>query len=352
MGEDTAFMRRCLHLARKGLGTAAPNPMVGCVIAYRGKVIGEGWHRCAGLPHAEANAISAVSDRSLLRKSTLYVNLEPCVHYGKTPPCADLIIASGIPQVVIAMRDPFVKVDGRGIQKLQNAGIEVTVGTLEAAALELNKRFLTFHQKKRPYIILKWAQTRDGFIDKVRDTAEIRQNWISNPQSKQLVHRWRSQEQAILVGTHTIRHDNPKLTTRLWDGANPLRVVLDRNLEIDHRAAIFSTDAHTLVFTEKKACPKRNDTAFIQTQFKSDLIEKVLAELYARSIQSIAIEGGRFTIDRFISKNLWDEARIFIGDKRFKDGLKAPGLNGNLIAEYLIQSDIVRIYKPIATGIK
>ncbi len=347
MGEETVFMGRCLQLARKGLGTTAPNPMVGCVIAYRGRVIGEGWHYRAGLPHAEVHAISAVSDRALLRESTLYVNLEPCAHYGKTPPCADLIIAHGIPRVVIAVKDPSARAKGRGIQKLRDAGIEVTLGILRREALALNERFLTFHQKKRPYIILKWAQTRDGFIDEIRNAGDIGSNWISNPHARQLAHRWRAQEQAIVVGTNTVRNDNPKLTTRLWDGPNPLRVIWDRNLTLPQRAAVFSTDSHTLVFTEKKAHPEWKNTVFVQIEFEGDPIEKILTELYARSIQSILIEGGRFTLSEFISKGLWDEARVFIGDKRFERGLKAPVFHGNLIAEYPIQSDGVRIYKPI-----
>lgn len=340
-------MSRCLQLAQRGLGTTAPNPMVGAVIVHRGKIIGEAWHERPGEPHAEIKALSAVRDKSLLSASTLYVNLEPCTHHGRTPPCADSIIRCGIPRVVIAMRDPFAQVNGKGIQKLSAAGIEVKTGVLEAEALEQNKRFVTFHQNKRPYIILKWAQTRDGFIDKIRDATAVGQNPISNAYARQLTHCWRAEEQAVLVGTTTLRYDNPKLTTRHWTGDNPLRVSLDRNLEIPRRAAIFSEEAHTLIFTERAGGFKSENVTFVQTKFDRELIKTISDTLYERGIQSVIVEGGGFTLCEFISKNHWDEAQVFTGDKRFKDGLSAPLIRGDLIETRYIQSDMLHIYKAV-----
>lgn len=347
MRDERPFMYRCLELARRGLGNTAPNPMVGAVIFHKGKVIGEGWHERAGEPHAEVKAISAVSDKSLLEKSTLCVNLEPCSHQGKTPPCTDLIVRHGIPRVFIAMPDPFAGVNGKGIQRLRDARIEVRIGLLEEEARALNKRFLVFQQKRRPYVILKWAQTRDGFMDRIRYTEGARQFPISNPYSKQLTHRWRAVEQAVLVGTRTVLNDDPQLTTRLWDGPNPLRVILDRNLTIPRSATAFSDEAPTLVFTERDAESKSENLSFVKTTFGGELIKTILDTLYERGIQSLIVEGGNFTLREFLSKNCWDEARVTVGSKRFNNGLAAPTVRGTLMESHSIQSDILRIYKPV-----
>ena len=233
-------MLRCLQLAKNGLGSTYPNPMVGSVIVYEDRIIGEGWHQQAGQPHAEVNAVNSVNDQSLLDKATIYVSLEPCSHFGKTPPCSDLIIAKGIKKVVIGTVDPFAEVAGRGIKKLIDAGCEVLVGVLEQECQQLNKRFFTFHQKKRPYIILKWAESLDGFIAPEAKSRSSREPvWITNSYSKQLVHKWRAEEQSILVGTKTVEADNPSLTTRDWSGKSPTRIVLDRELKISEESCCF-----------------------------------------------------------------------------------------------------------------
>ena len=251
--EDIKFIRRCLDIAVKAEGSTAPNPMVGSVIVYKGKIIGEGYHRKYGEHHAEVNAINSVKDKSLLDKSTIYVSLEPCSHYGKTPPCASLIVSMGIPNVVIGTKDTASHVSGKGIKILKDAGCNVTLGVLEKECKELNKRFFTFHEKNRPYIILKWAQTKDGFIDVIRNEVSPAQpTWITNNLSKALVHKWRSEEQSILIGTNTARIDNPSLTTRNWKGKNPLRIVLDRTLELDHQLNLFNISAETLIIADKE----------------------------------------------------------------------------------------------------
>ena len=242
------FMQRCIDLARLGAGNTAPNPMVGSVIVYDGKIIGEGYHRRNGEAHAEVNAINSVNDKSLLRHASLYVNLEPCAHYGKTPPCANLIASIGIPNVIIGSVDSAAHVSGKGIQILKDAGCEVTTGVLESESRELNKRFFTFHEKKRPYIILKWAQTKDGFIDILRNNnCSVEPTWITNEYAKTLVHKWRSEEQAILIGTNTALADNPSLTTRLWKGKNPIRIVFDRNLRLPQGLRVFDDKAKTII---------------------------------------------------------------------------------------------------------
>ncbi|RAR75778.1 bifunctional diaminohydroxyphosphoribosylaminopyrimidine deaminase/5-amino-6-(5-phosphoribosylamino)uracil reductase RibD [Flavobacterium aciduliphilum] len=307
------YIKRCLELAQKGLGTTYPNPLVGSVIVYDGKIIGEGWHKKAGEAHAEVHAIQAVKDKRLLSDATIYVSLEPCSHYGKTPPCSDLIIDQGIPNVVIGTIDPFSKVAGRGVKKLQDAGINVTVGVLEAECARLNKRFFTFHNKKRPYIILKWAESKEGCIAPL--TKEIKEPiWISNAFSRQLAHKWRSEEQAILVGTQTVRDDNPSLTVRDWTGNHPIRIVLDKNNSISKESYIFDTLAKTLLITKD------------DFSFDDNLALKMAHFLYEKEIQSVIIEGGRQTLQTFIDAGIWDEARVFIGDKVLQEGIKAPKL--------------------------
>ena len=310
-------------MAENGLGTTYPNPLVGSVIVYDGKIIGEGWHKKAGEPHAEVNAINSVKDKSLLNKSTIYVSLEPCSHFGKTPPCCDLIIKNGIPNVVIGTVDPNEKVAGNGIKKLIEAGINVTVGILETQCNELNKRFFTFHDKKRPYIILKWAESKDGFIAPLQKL-EKKPVWITNQYSRQLVHKWRSEEQAILVGTQTVIDDNPKLDVRDWTGNNPIRVVLDQNNRISNEYHLFDSNVKTIVLSKLKPAVEKENIIFEVIDFKQNIAKQIAETLYKHQIQSVIIEGGRQTIQTFIDSNLWDEARIFIGNTLIREGIKAP----------------------------
>jgi diaminohydroxyphosphoribosylaminopyrimidine deaminase/5-amino-6-(5-phosphoribosylamino)uracil reductase len=339
------YLSRCIELAKNGLGTTYPNPMVGSVIVYEGKIIGEGWHKKAGEPHAEVNAINAVKDKSLLKKATIYVSLEPCSHFGKTPPCCDLIIKNKIPNVVIGTVDPNVKVAGNGIKKLIEAGIHVTVGILEAECNELNKRFFTFHKKKRPYIILKWAESQDGFIApeeilrKTQNDIEKKPVWITNTYSRQLVHKWRSEEQAILVGTQTVIDDNPKLNTRDWAGNNPVRVVLDLNNRIPEENAVFDNQIKTIVFTKSINTANKENTIFERIDFEQDITPQILEVLYQHQIQSVIIEGGRQTLQTFIDANLWDEARVFVGNLSFKSGTKAPILTKKPFRKLMIGND-------------
>ncbi|WP_281238974.1 bifunctional diaminohydroxyphosphoribosylaminopyrimidine deaminase/5-amino-6-(5-phosphoribosylamino)uracil reductase RibD [Flavobacterium praedii] len=320
------YMSRCIQLAKNGLGTTYPNPMVGSVIVYEGKIIGEGWHKKAGEPHAEVNAVNSVQDKSLLKKATIYVSLEPCSHFGKTPPCCDLIIQNNIPNVVIGTVDPNIKVAGNGIKKLIEAGVHVTIGILEDECNELNKRFFTFHQKKRPYIILKWAESQDGFIAPL-EKAEKKPVWITNEFSRQLVHKWRTEEQAILVGTQTAIDDNPKLNARDWFGSNPIRLVLDQNNRIPVENAVFDNQIKTIVFTKTKNRINKENTIFEVIDFKQNIAPQIIAVLFQHQIQSVIIEGGLQTLQTFIDANLWDEARIFYGNTTFEKGIRAPFLS-------------------------
>ncbi len=319
--EHKFYMERCLQLAENGTATTSPNPMVGCVITHEGVIIGEGWHRKTGEPHAEVNAINSVSDKELLKNSTLYVNLEPCSHYGKTPPCAHLIVEKQIPRVVIACRDSSAKVNGKGVEVLRSAGIEVIEGVLQKEAELLNRRFFTFHRQKRPYIILKWAQTLDGYIDKKRQNTEKGVNWITDPYTKALVHQWRAREDAILVGTQTVLNDNPALTVREIKGKDPIRLIIDRDLKIPNTANIFK-DNNVMVFHHQKhPSPSKN---FTPLDFQKELIPQILAFCHSKNIQSVFVEGGAATIGHFIRLNLWDEARVLMGNLTFGNGLKAP----------------------------
>lgn len=341
MQQDEIYMKRCLELAALGLGKTYPNPMVGSVIVHGGKVIGEGWHKKAGEAHAEVNSVNSVVDKSLLKEATIYVNLEPCAHFGKTPPCASLITKHKIPNVVIGCIDTFSKVSGKGVTMLKEAGVKVKVGVLEKECLESHKRFFTFHQKKRPYIILKWAQTKDGFIAPLVQE-EGKPFWITSPESKKLVHKWRTEEASILVGTNTAEKDNPALTARLWNGCQPLRIVLDRTLRLNDNLQVFDESIKTVVFTEKlKTSTSR--TKYIQTDF-SKLHENILNELYKRNIHSVIIEGGRETLQAFINESLWDEARVFVGEERLVNGISAPVLNTNPKSEERISKDILKLY--------
>ncbi|NMH28040.1 bifunctional diaminohydroxyphosphoribosylaminopyrimidine deaminase/5-amino-6-(5-phosphoribosylamino)uracil reductase RibD [Flavobacterium sp. SE-s28] len=307
-------MARCLELAKNGLGTTYPNPLVGSVIVHDGKIIGEGWHRKSGEPHAEILAMNSVADKSLLKNSTIYVNLEPCSHFGKTPPCADSIIAAGIPQVVIGTKDPNPEVAGNGIRKLEEAGIRVSFGVLEQECNELNKRFFMFHREKRPYIILKWAQSEDGFIAP-QHRSENAPVWISNAHSRQLTHKWRSEEQAILVGSQTVTDDNPSLTVREWAGRNPTRIVIGNPSRIPSESHIFNDEAETIVLSGLDF----NDDKSVQT---------ICGELYRNKIVSVIVEGGRMTLQSFIDAGIWDEARIFTGKASLENGTKSPEFKG------------------------
>lgn len=342
------YIKRCIELAKKGMGRTYPNPMVGCVIVYEGKIIGKGWHQKAGEAHAEVNAINAVEDKELLKKATLYVSLEPCNHIGKTPPCSDLIVHHQLPKVVVGSIDPHDKVAGKGIEKLRKNGCEVIVGVLESECVALNQRFFTYHTKKRPYIILKWAESVDGFLDADRNVTSknnAKPNWITNQYSRQLVHKWRAEEQAILVGTNTVLKDNPSLTTRDWFGDNPVRIVLDRSLKIPNDYSVLNDEAKTIVITEKDSISEARHVVFQKIDFSENLSQQLCNTLYKFEIQSVIIEGGLQTLQTFIDANLWDEARVFTGAVHFNSGVKAPKISGQLISEQKIQSDVLKIIR-------
>lgn len=323
MTNHEIYINRCIQLAKNGLGTTYPNPLVGSVIVYEGKIIGEGWHKKTGEPHAEVNAINSVKDKSLLSKATIYVSLEPCSHYGKTPPCSDLIIKYNIPNVVIGTVDPNPKVAGKGIKKLLEKGIKVTVGVLENECCQLNKRFFTFHNKKRPYIILKWAESADGFIAPL--TKEKKEPvWLTNEFSRQLVHKWRSEEQAILVGTNTVLEDNPKLNVRDWTGNNPVRIVLDRTGKISNDYFVLDNKFKTIIITEQENTASTKNCIYERVIFDGQLIEKIGSILWKNNLQSVIIEGGTTTLETFIKANLWDEVRVFKSAVELKNGIKAP----------------------------
>nr|WP_315187710.1 bifunctional diaminohydroxyphosphoribosylaminopyrimidine deaminase/5-amino-6-(5-phosphoribosylamino)uracil reductase RibD [uncultured Flavobacterium sp.] len=338
------YIQRCIELAKNGLGTTYPNPMVGSVIVHNDVIIGEGWHKKAGEPHAEVNAINSVKDKSLLQKATIYVSLEPCSHFGKTPPCCDLIIKNKIPNVIIGSVDPNIKVAGNGIKKLIEAGANVTVGVLETECYDLNKRFFTFHQKKRPYIILKWAETKDGFIAPI-EKLEQKPVWITNPYSRQLVHKWRTEEQSILVGTQTVIDDNPKLDARDWFGNNPIRLVIDQNNRITKNSHIFDNQTKTIIFSKIKTEIVEENTIFEVIDFEQNIAQQIIVILYKYQIQSVIIEGGKQTLQTFIDANLWDEARIFIGNSRFNIGTKAPKLVLKDFERHIIDTDELLISK-------
>lgn len=337
------YLARCIQIAKNGLGTTYPNPMVGSVIVYDGKIIGEGWHKKAGEPHAEVNAVNSVKEKSLLQKSTIYVSLEPCSHFGKTPPCCDLIIRNKIPNVVIGTVDPNEKVAGNGIKKLLEAGINVTVGVLEDECNALNKRFFTFHQKKRPYIILKWAESQDSFIAP-SERNEQKPVWITNQYSRQLVHKWRSEEQAILVGTQTAVDDNPKLDVRNWTGTHPVRVVLDKHNRIPKESFLFDNQIKTIVFCQTNTHANQENLTFERIDFEQKIAQQILQVLFQHQIQSIIIEGGSQTLQTFIDENLWDEARIFKGKTIFKNGTKAPTIQPKANQKQFISEDELIIF--------
>lgn len=354
MNTNEKYIQRCIELAKNGLGTTYPNPLVGSVIVHNGKIIGEGWHQKAGMAHAEVNAINSVVETSKLSESTIYVSLEPCSHFGKTPPCSYLIVDKGIKNVVIGTLDNNKLVSGKGVDFLRSNGCNVTVGVLKNECELLNKRFFMFHRKKRPYIILKWAKTKDGFIDKFRDNNTKNQpNWISNTYSQQWVHKMRTEEQAILVGTNTTLNDNPLLTVRSWKGNQPIRIVLDRTLKVPANYQVLNSDAQTIVvtnFTKKKSDSMFHHIQYEYIDFSQNIVSQLCNILYKNNIQSIIIEGGKQTLQTFIDENCWDEAYVFTGNTHFKNGLISPKIKGQTIEKINIKDDILKIYKPLITG--
>lgn len=344
METDPKYMIRCIELARLGAGDTAPNPMVGCVIVHDNRIIGEGYHRQYGGPHAEVHAINAVKNQELLQTSTLYVSLEPCAHHGLTPPCSDLIIRKGIPRVVVGTVDPFSEVSGKGIQKLRDSGTEVIVGLQEEECRILNRRFFTFHEKHRPYVILKWARTIDGYIDISRNGSEIRQpTWITGDLSLRVVHKFRSEEGAILVGTNTALLDDPSLTVRHWSGNQPLRVVTDRNLRIPEGSKLLDNSAKTLIINGVKNSKSQN-TEFLKIDFTGRIIEQILKALYERHILSVIVEGGRQLLQDFIDQGLWDEAHVFTGNTLFGSGIQAPTLQKIPVFRENLGTDMLHVY--------
>jgi len=343
---DVDYMRRCIQLAENGLGTVAPNPMVGAVVVCNGRIIGEGYHRCYGEAHAEVNAIASVTQPELLSQSTLYVNLEPCSHYGQTPPCSELIIQKKILNVVIANVDPNPKVSGRGISMMREAGIDVKTGVLEAEGEWLNRRFFTFQRLQRPYIQLKWAQSADGFLDRLReDNCETPPVQISSEFTKVLVHKARTEESAIMVGTNTAIKDNPKLTARRWDGKNPVRVVVDRLLRIPTTYHLFDQTIQTLIYTEQKR-ESSNNLTYITINFAENMLGQIMDDLYNRDILSLIVEGGQLLLDAFVKENLWDEARIEIAPLWLGEGVKAPKVDGQTIASEVFDDIQILTIRP------
>ncbi len=321
------YMQRCLQLAELGLGKTAPNPMVGAVVVCNDEIIGEGYHHAAGQPHAEVEAIRSVTDKSKLLESCLYVNLEPCNHTGKTPPCTELILKHQISRVVIGQADPNPLVSGQGIERLKANGCEVIEGVLKTECRELNRRFNIFHEKKRPYILLKWAQTKDGFMDIFREPGQpANPAWITDEYCRMLVHKWRTEEPSILIGTRTAILDNPKLNVRSWSGQNPIRLVLDRGFVLPQNLHLFDQTQKTWVFTEKNNTQSRENLEYFKLNPDEDDLIQLLRTLAENEIQSVMVEGGSELLNSFIQAGLWDEARVFTGPGIFGKGVSAPEL--------------------------
>lgn len=354
MNIHETYIQRCIQLAKLGAGNVAPNPMVGAVLVHDGVIIGEGYHMQYGEAHAEVNCINSVPEnlKSQTSNSTLYVSLEPCAHFGKTPPCSNLIIEQQIKKVVVGCRDTFKEVDGKGIEQLKAAGVEVVVDVLKDDCLQLNKRFFVFHNHHRPYIILKFAQTADGFIGKTTPNpskgGERERLIISNEFTNKLVHQWRSEEAAILVGTNTALHDNPSLTNRLGYGKNPVRLVIDKQLKLPSTLQLFNQEVKTIVFTELKN-EVNQETEFVQLHSASSVIQQILQYCYNHHLQSILVEGGAQLLQSFINENLWDEARIITNENLFvQNGVAAPKLSGSLQHSTHIFGDRIDYYTNIS----
>lgn len=335
---DLQYMQRALELAEKGRATVSPNPMVGCVIVHEGKIIGEGWHRQYGEAHAEVNAVNSVEDKSLLPESTCYVTLEPCSHHGKTPPCSDMLVHNRLKRVVIAIEDSHPLVKGKGIARMKAAGIEVSCGLLEKEARQLNARFFTAIERQRPYVILKWAQTADGFIARKNYDSK----WISNSKSRQQVHHWRAQEDAIMVGTNTAHYDNPRLNVRGLEGDNPVRVVIDRSLRLSQELNLFDHQQPTICYNLRK--DERSENLDFVKLPEADFLEMLFEDLKQRKIRSVLIEGGSQLLHNLIIEGLWDEARVFSSSARFEEGITAPILNLQETECQTIDGDQLNIY--------
>ena len=331
MENDELYMRRCLQIARNGSSLARPNPSVGAVIVYENRIIGEGFTSAFGGNHAEVNAIHHVIDKSLLLKATLYVSLEPCSHFGKTPPCCDLVVAYKIPRVVIGAPDPNPKVAGMGIARIRESGAEITIGILEKECIASNKHFFTFHNKKRPFIILKWAQSADNFIAPKHKNSQL-PVWISNEVSQQLSHKLRSEVQAILVGTKTVLDDNPTLTTRNWSGKNPIRTVIDKDYKLSKALNIYNNQSQTIIIGQN------------EIDFKNNVAVQLSDFLYQKNIQSAIIEGGSKTLQTFIDADLWDEAFVFKSEILLFNGTKAPNFDKIIHEQKNILNDNLHIY--------
>jgi len=341
MDIDEKYMYRCISLAKNGKGNVSPNPMVGCVIVHNNIIIGEGYHHKHGDNHAEVVAINQVKDKSKLKEATLYVSLEPCSHHGKTPPCSDYIIANKILKVIIGCKDSSSKVNGKGIQTLIDAGIELKVGVLESKCRRLNKRFFTFHEKKRPYIILKWAETKDGYIDIKRKNKNNGIAWITNKNTKIITHKLRAQEDAILVGRKTIENDNPSLNTRHYNGSNPSIFIIDTTLKLKLNYKLFQSNVN--IFNILKSESNNN---ILYIKLNSDyFLEDLLNYLYKDKIQSIIIEGGKITLKSFIENNYWDKAMVITGNKYFKEGIESPKLKQAPSETFNFDDDTINIYR-------
>lgn len=339
-------MRRALELACQGSGRVSPNPLVGCVIVHNGKIIGEGGHRQYGGPHAEVNAVNSVRDSSLLPGSTVYVTLEPCVHFGKTPPCADLLLEHRVKKVVVCNTDPNPLVLGRGLEKLRNAGVKVETGMLAEEGKMLNKRFFTAMEQRRPYIILKWAETADGYIARKNYDSK----WISSVLSRKLVHKWRAEEDAILVGTHTAYYDDPRLSVRDWSGKSPVRVVIDKSLRLMPSLHLFDGSQPTICYNLSKNSEEENLT-FVKLGEKN-FFPGLLADLFSRNIRSLLVEGGAGIHNAFIGNRLWDEARVFKSDSSFGEGIPAPEIkNATVTGSTRLDTDNLVYYQPFKPGL-
>lgn len=336
---DSMYMRRALDLATRGRGTTSPNPMVGCVIVHENKIIGEGWHRQYGEGHAEVNAVASVTDKTLLPQSTCYVTLEPCSHHGKTPPCADMLISHRVKRVVVAVKDSNPLVGGKGIARMKRAGIQVDYGVLEDEARELNARFFTSIEKHRPYILLKWAQTADGFVARWNFDSK----WISGKASRQLVHQWRADEDAIMVGTNTAHYDNPKLNVRGVSGSDPIRVVIDRELRLDRDLQLFDGSQPTICYSKKKSESSPN-LDYVKLK-GGDFLEQLFRDLHERKVQSVLVEGGSVLLKTLIQRDLWDEARVFQSETLFGEGIVAPLLKIPSAEMSTVENDQLRIYR-------
>ncbi|MDT8401442.1 MAG: bifunctional diaminohydroxyphosphoribosylaminopyrimidine deaminase/5-amino-6-(5-phosphoribosylamino)uracil reductase RibD [Bacteroidales bacterium] len=344
-GNDRKYMERALALASLARGNTSPNPLVGAVIVNDNKIIGEAYHTRAGGAHAEVMAINSVKDRLLMKKATLYVNLEPCCHYGRTPPCSERIIAEKIPRVVIGTSDPSKKVGGRGIRMLKEAGIDVVCGVLEEESREINKRFFTFHERERPYIILKWASSSDGYMDMLRLKNEIGPNWITGMEERMLVHKWRSEEDAILIGDRTACNDDPSLDVRLWGGENPRRFILSESANLPSGLKIFKGDPPSVIFSLNSS-QKGSNALYIPLKSRAKAIEEVLRFMHNEEILSVIIEGGKIVLSQFIETGLWDEARVFTGDVVFGKGLKSPIIEGKIIKKHKFKGSILEYIRP------